>query len=58
MWCRVLLKIYMLSHLMRCKVTHKERMLSKAQAFNHGHNQRLIEITHGPLLFSVAQGIF
>jgi hypothetical protein len=33
MWCRVLLKIHMLSHLVLCKVKHTERMLSKAQAF-------------------------
>jgi hypothetical protein len=59
MWCRVLLKIHMLSHLVLWKVKHTEHMLSKAKAFNHGHNQRCIEIPHDdPLLFSVAQGIF
>jgi hypothetical protein len=33
-------------------------MLSKAQAFYHRYNQRCVEITHDPLLFSVAPGIF
>ncbi len=58
MLCSVLLKIHMLSHLVLCKVKSIDQMLSNAQAFNHGHNQRCVEITHDPLLFSVAQGIF
>jgi hypothetical protein len=54
MWCSVLLKSRMLSHLVLFKVKHIEHMISKAQAFYQGHNQRCIEITHATTLFSLA----